>query len=51
MDNVFPNPDLDEELPPVSENVAPAPLPGYDRHGQPVPRGSPSRRGLRGRPR
>ena len=51
MDNVFPNPDLDEELPPVSEDVAPAPLPGYDRHGQPVPRGSPSRRGLRGRPR
>jgi hypothetical protein len=51
MENVFPNPDLDEELPSVSENVAPAPLPGYDRHGQPVPRGSPSRRGLRGRPR
>jgi hypothetical protein len=51
MENVFPNPDLDEELPSVSENVAPVPLPSYDRHGQPVPRGSPSRRGLRGRPR
>jgi len=51
MDNVFPNPNLDEELSPDSDDVAPAPLPGYDRHGQPVPRGSPSRRGLRGRPR
>jgi hypothetical protein len=51
MDNVFPNPDLNDDLPPVSENVAPALLPGYDHHGQPVPRRSPSCQGLRGRPR
>jgi hypothetical protein len=43
IENVFPSPDLDDDLPPVSENVAPAHSPAYHRHGQPAPRGSPSR--------
>ena len=51
MENIFPDPAMTDDPPLNSAEPGHAWPPGYDRLGRPVPRGSPSRRGTRGRPR